>query len=103
MDKPKALNMWTLARDMKNCKKVIWYGSFTELIEEEGEHFVEIPFENWLSEDLVEIFGDELENGNYHSWTWLPESLQHAFIINKIPEKERFDILLKVYNDWLYA
>ena len=103
MDKPKTLSMWTVARDMDDCSKTIWYGSFSELVEEEGEHYVEIPFENWLSEDLAEIFGNELEDCNYHRWTWLPNSLLHAMIINKLPEKERFDILLKVYNDWLYA
>lgn len=103
MNKPNFLNEWIVARDMRNCKKVVWYGSFSELVEEDGEHYVEIPFENWLSEDLAEIFGNELENGNYHSWTWLPESLLQAMNINKLPEKERFNILLKIYNDWLYS
>lgn len=103
MDKPKALSMWTVARNLDDLSKTIWYGSFDELVEEEDEHYVEIPFENWLSEDLAEIFSNELEDGNYHSWIWLPESLLRAMRINKLPEKERFDILLKVYNDWLYA
>lgn len=102
MDKPKELSMWTVAVDTDDCSKTIWYGSFDELIKEEGEHYVEIPFKNWLSDELAEIFSNELEDANYHSWTWLPQSLQHALIINKVPEKERFDILLKVYNDWLY-
>lgn len=102
MDKPKALNMWTVARNLDDLSKIIWYGSFSELIKEEGEHYVEIPFENWLSEDLVEIFGNELEDANYHSWTWLPERLLQAMRINKLPEKERFDILLRIYDDWLY-
>lgn len=109
MDKPKALSIWTIARNTCTGRKCVWYGSFDEFIEYGAEDYddrkdcwIEIPFENWLSEDLVEIFGNELEDGNYHHWTWLPESLQHAMIINKLPEKERFDILLKVYNDWLY-
>lgn len=102
MDKPKELSMWTVARNVDDCSKIIWYGSFSELIEENGEHYVEIPFDNWLSEDLAEIFCNKLEYGNYHSWTWLPESLLTAMVINKLPEKERFDILLRVYNDWLY-
>ena len=103
MDKPKALSMCIVARNLDDLSKTIWYGSFSELVKEKGEHYIEIPFENWLSEDLVEIFGNELENEHYHNWTWLPESLLHAMKINKLPEKERFDILLRVYNDWLYA
>lgn len=103
MDKPKALSVWTVARNLDDLSKTIWYGSFSELIEEEGNHYVEIPFENWLSEDLAEIFCNELEDGNYHSWTWLPESLLHAMRINKLPEKERFDILLRIYDGWLYS
>lgn len=103
MDKPKELSMWTVARNVDDCSKTIWYGSFSELIEEEGKHYVEIPFDNWLSEDLAEIFCNKLEDANDHSWTWLPESLLTAMVINKLPEKERFDILLRVYNDWLYA
>ena len=31
MDKPKVLSMWTVARDMNDCSKTIWYGSFSEL------------------------------------------------------------------------
>lgn len=109
MDKPKSLNMWTVARSTRSGRKVIWYGDWNEFLEyveddygEDANVWVKIPFENWLSEDLVEIFSNELENGNYHSWTWLPESLQHALVVNKTPEKERFDIILKIYNDWLY-
>ena len=37
MDKPKALNMWTVARNLDDLSKTIWYGSFSELVEEEEE------------------------------------------------------------------
>lgn len=102
MNKPESLSMWTIARDMDNCMKIVWYGSFDELIEENGEHYIEIPFKNWLSEDLAEVFGNELEDANYHSWTWLPNELLRVLKSNNIPEKERFNIILEMYNRWLY-
>lgn len=103
MKKPESLKMWGVARNTKTFNKSIFYGSFEEFLEYEEGHWVEIPFENWLSEDLAEIFGNELENANYHSWIWLPAELNRSMKENKIPEKERFNVLLDMYTCWVYA
>ena len=105
MKKPKLLKMWGVARNTDTSQKNIFYGSFAEFLEYEGEggHWTEIPFENWLSDDMAEIFGNELENANYHSWTWLPAELNRSMKENKIPEKECFSVLLDMYTCWVYA
>lgn len=104
MNKPNILKNWIVARNTDTSfEKRTYYGTLEELIEDYDGNWVEIPFENWLSEDIVEIFEIELEDANYHSWSWLPDSLQQVMIQNKIQENERFDIILRTYIGWVYS
>ena len=101
MDKPKILKAWTIYRNIDTGEKIFHYGSYDEFTKENKGHFVEIPFENWLSEDLAEIFENELESANYHSWTWMPSKLLRTLKSNNVLEKERFNIILEMYDCWL--
>lgn len=109
MKKPKSLDIWIIVKNVKTNTKVIWYGSFNEFIEcaeyeyEEGaDGWIEVPFENWLSEDLAEIFGNELEDCNYHSWTWLPNALLQNLKTKNVSETNCFYILLDMYEHWYH-
>ena len=103
MNKPESLSMWIIARNTDTGIKIIWYGSYDELIEEENEsHWVEIPFDNWLAEDLAEVFGNELEDANHHSWTWMPSELLRVLKSNNVQDKECFNIILEMYNRYSY-
>lgn len=103
MNKPKDYKNWVIATSPDSAlDKLIYYGSFDELIKEYEGKWVEIPFENWTPEDVVKIFEEDLENNNDHSWIWLPEKLNNEMIRNKIPERERFNIISQMHHDWYY-
>lgn len=96
---------WTVLKNTENDMRCYFYGSYEEFLKEDYEDdkhlWVEIPFDNWTSSDLAEIFGNELEDANNHSWTWLPTTLLGCLKHSNVPEKECFDIITGIYISWL--
>lgn len=61
---------WTVMED-NNGRRSYFYGPLSEFEEEELEGLTVIPEENYSSDDMVEIFGNILEDNNYHRVTSL--------------------------------
>lgn len=72
-----------------------------DMFEDYADLFVEVPFDEWTSYDLSEIFGNDLEDANEHRWTWMPNILLAELKNCGIQEKECFNILLGMYMSWL--
>lgn len=103
MNKPESLKLWTIVRNTENKVRAYWFGSYEEFVREEcyngdGHLWVEVPFEKWTSEDLAEVFGNKIEDLNYHNWTWMPYTMLTSLKGNNVPEKECFNIILDVYK-----
>ena len=72
-----------------------------DMFEDDADLFIEVPFNEWTSYDLSEIFGNDLEDANEHRWTWMPSMLLAGLKSNGIQEKECFDVLVGMYMNWL--
>lgn len=97
---------WTVLKNTENNMRCYFYGSYEDFLnencEEDEQHlWEEVVFDNWTSEDLVEIFRNDLEDANEHNWIWLPISLLGCLKYNNISEKECFDIIAEIYISWL--
>lgn len=95
---------WTVVRNIENDMRCYYYGSYKEFLymeEEDKNIWIEVKFGDWTSQDLAEIFENELEDSNEHRWTWMPKFLLSQLIYNEVPEKERFDIIMNMYMGWL--
>lgn len=105
MELPKSLSQWTIIRNTENGIKAYWFGSYEDFVWEEccgeDEHlWVTIPFEEWTSDDLAEVFENNIADANYHNWTWLPFRLLASLKYNGASEFECFNILLDTYRNF---
>lgn len=103
MNRPESLKLWTIVRNTENKVKAYWFGSYEEFVREEcynedGHLWVEVPFKEWTSEDLAEVFTNKIEDINYHNWTWMPYLLLDSLRNNGASERECFNIILDTYR-----
>ena len=103
MNIPETLKLWTILRNTENKVKAYWFGTYDEFVRvecynEDGHLWVEIPFEEWTAEDLVEIFTNKIDDINYHQWSWLPFDLLANLRYNGASESECFNIILEIYK-----
>lgn len=99
---------WTIVRNIENNMKCYFYGTYEEFVkqdcEEDEKHlWKEVKFGDWTSQDLAELFSNDLEDANEHRWTWMPKMLLAQLIYNEVPERERFDIIMSLYMNWFTA
>lgn len=105
MKKPESLKYWIVIKNKIDNRRVYYYGTYDEFLyeecdEDEREDWVGVPFVNWTSEDLVEIFTNELEDKNEHRWDWIPMSMLKNMKKVFLTEAERFSVIMGVYMDW---
>lgn len=53
---------------------------------------IEIPYEEWNTEDISEILGNELEDRNHHSLTSMPRKLLDT-LRKTVPENLHADVM----------
>lgn len=59
---------------------------------------MDIPFEEWTVEDLVEAFENQIDDICYQQWSWLPSELLDNLRNNGASESECFNIVLNIYK-----
>ena len=105
MKKPDSLKDWIVIKNTKDNRRAYHYGSYDEFIyeiydEDEKKNWIGVPFANWTSEDLAEIFTNKLEDANEHRWDWIPSSMLENMKKVRLTEAEKFSVLMGVYIDW---
>lgn len=68
---------WNVMSD-KNGNHKYFYGSLDEYLPEELEGIKRVPEEKYTPEDIAILFGNEMENKNYHRFTNLGEDVLSA-------------------------
>lgn len=68
------------------------------------EELMEIEYDKWNAGDIAEIFGDELEDRNYHRFTNMPDVLLNSLMKARI-KPEKCDRIMKSFmeemtKDW---
>lgn len=105
MKKPESLKDWIVVRNTADDRREYYSGSFDEFLDEECDPdeknlWVGVPFANWTSDDLMEIFTYKLEDANEHRWDWIPKSMLENMKKIHLTEAEKFSVLMGVYTDW---
>lgn len=70
--------MWIITVCSKCGKPYYWYGDIEddyECYDCGSTEYDTLTRDEWSAENIAAITANELENGNYHSWTWFPEKL----------------------------
>lgn len=85
---------WTIM-EKENGERGYFYGGLDDFEPEDLEGYVKAVSEEELNgKDLAELFGNELEDKNYHSITNLGWQVLEALNTNKnLSEKEKADVL----------
>ena len=77
-----------------NHQRKYFYGPLSDYEEEDFEDFNKIVSEDdYTCKDLVELFGDVLEDCNYHNLTSLGEDILEALNKTSISENDKVVIL----------
>lgn len=63
------------------------------------EELVEVPYEDWSAEDVAEIFGNELENKNYHSFVEMPATLLRSLKKTNIEQEKCSEVMKKFVEE----
>lgn len=104
MKKPESLKDWIVVRSTTDDRREYYSGSYDEFLDEYDEDesglWVGVPFANWTSDDLMEIFTNKLEDANEHRWDWIPRSILENMKKIHLTEAEKFSVLMGVYMDW---
>lgn len=105
MKKPDSLKDWIVIKNTKNDSIVYYYGTYDEFLYEEcdsyeKDNWIGVPFANWTSKNLMEIFTGELERKGRYGWNWIPKSMLENMKKVRLTEAEKFAVLMGVYMDW---
>ena len=85
-------------------KRSCFYGGLDDFDEEETEGFdIEVDEKDWTCEELVEIFGEELENWNHHRETDLGNLLLNSLNASNIPEDEKKTVLYNFIKEFMHS
>ena len=85
-------------------KRSCFYGGLDDFDEEETEGFdTEVAEKDWTCEELVEIFGSELENQNMHRITDIGDIMLRSLNAANIPEEEKKTALYSFMREFMHS
>ena len=95
---------WTIM-EKENGERGYFYGGLDDFEPEDLEGYIKEVSEDELNcQDLAELFGNELEDRNYHQITNLGWKVLNALNTNQsLSEKEKADILRSFIKDFMIA
>ena len=93
---------WTVM-EKENGERGYFYGGLDDFEEEDLEGYIkQVAEEDLNCEDLAELFGNELEDKNYHKITNLGWQILSSLNTNtNLSEKEKADILRSFISDFM--
>ena len=85
-------------------KRSCFYGGLDDFDEEETEGIdIAVDEKDWTCEELVEIFGEELENQNFHRITDIGNILLNSLNASNIPETEKKSVIYNFIREFMHS